>query len=84
MSPKGKTVKVTEYWRGKGKALIKRPKQKHSKKSEKLFRVRIEYPDRSSEVLTVKAKDFASALDKGIIQRQKFKSPFLISLIRRR
>jgi len=47
------------------------------------FSVRIEYPDYSSEILTVTAPSFVQALDRGIEERKQFKIPLLVAMRKR-
>jgi len=84
-SPKGKTVKVTEYWRGKGKKPLRKlaRRKKHLTKNVS-FKTRIKYVDGTEETLTVLAQTFPDALDAGLMHRTKIKPPATVVLERGR
>jgi len=84
-SPKGKTVKVTEYWRGKGKKPIINLKRKSRKfSSNSLFVVEIHYPDMPSEQVLVKANNYFTALEEGLAKRKRFVPPSIVDVRRRK
>jgi len=81
-SPKGKIIKVGEYWRGKGKPPIRKLKRARNPKgsSPKFFVVKIIYPNKSTERIRVEAKNYFEALEEGLERRRSLDMPLMVDI----
>ncbi len=75
-------VRVVKYVRGEGKKRHLALSRKSKKVLRGQFNVTIIYGDRSSEFVKVKSKTFLSAVNAGLLGRQKTQNPVSITIRR--